>query len=148
VRVALDTNVMAYAEGVNGEPKKTEALNLIHRLPTQSTFLSVQVLGELFHVLVRKSNRSPDSAKKAILAWQDTFEIIETSREVLVAAMDLSMDHNFRLWDAVIFAAAAAADCRLLLTEDLQDGFTWHGVTVTNPFSTSKHDLLAALLRP
>ena len=148
MRVALDTNVIAYAEGVNGEPKKTEALNLIHRLPIQSTFISVQVLGELFYVLVRKSKRSPDSAKKAVLAWQDTFEIIETSREVLVSAMDLSVDHNFRLWDAVIFAAAAAANCRLLLSEDLQDGFTWQGVTVTNPFSTLKHDLLAALLRP
>jgi hypothetical protein len=28
----------------------------------------------------------------------------------------------------------------------MQEGFTWKGVTVTNPFATSKHELLAALL--
>ncbi len=30
--------------------------------------------------------------------------------------------------------SARAADCTLLLTEDMQDGFTWRGVTVRNPF--------------
>jgi len=29
-----------------------------------------------------------------------------------------------------------------------QEGFTWKGVTVTNPFSTPKHELLADLLGP
>jgi hypothetical protein len=28
----------------------------------------------------------------------------------------------------------------------MQEGFTWKGVTVTNPFAASKHGLLAALL--
>jgi predicted nucleic acid-binding protein len=144
--VALDTNILAYAEGVNGETKKKEALRIIERLPTDHTYMPVQVLGELFHVLVRKANRSPERAKAAILAWQDTFEVVETSREALTAAMDLSVDHDLRIWDAIIFAVAAAADCRLLLTEDLQDGFTWHGVTVANPFSSSQHELLAGLL--
>jgi hypothetical protein len=34
----------------------------------------------------------------------------------------------------------------LLLSEDLQEGFTWRGVTVTNPFASALHPLLAALL--
>ncbi len=50
------------------------------------------------------------------------------------------------IWDAVILSAAADARCRLLLSEDLQDGFTWRGVTVVNPFASSPHRLLAALL--
>jgi hypothetical protein len=41
----------------------------------------------------------------------------------------------------------AAGRCRLLLSEDLQEGFTWSGVTVTNPFSTSRHPLLEAMLK-
>jgi len=28
----------------------------------------------------------------------------------------------------------------------MQDGFTWSGVTVANPFATNPHPLLAALL--
>jgi predicted nucleic acid-binding protein len=34
----------------------------------------------------------------------------------------------------------------LLLSEDLQDGFTWRGVTVANPFGAAKRPLLAAML--
>jgi predicted nucleic acid-binding protein len=148
VRLALDTNILAYAEGVNGTPKKKVALEIIAKLPAGSTFLPVQVLGELFHVLVRKAGRPPDRARAAILSWQDAFPVIETSPAILVAATDLTARHSLGIWDAVIFAAAAAAGCRLLLSEDLQPGFTWNGVTVTNPFSPARHPLLAALLEP
>jgi predicted nucleic acid-binding protein len=148
VRLALDTNILAYAEGVNGAPRKKTALEIIAKLPANSTFLPVQVLGELFHVLVRKAGRSPERARAAILSWQDSFPLIETSPAVLVAAVDLAARHGVGVWDAVVFAAAAAAGCRLLLSEDLQSGFTWNGVTVTNPFSTSKHPLLEELLEP
>jgi Predicted nucleic-acid-binding protein, contains PIN domain len=55
MRIALDTNILAYAEGVNGPTRKRAALELIRKLPESSTFLSVQVLGELFRVLVGKA---------------------------------------------------------------------------------------------
>jgi predicted nucleic acid-binding protein len=47
-----------------------------------------------------------------------------------------------------VLAASAEAECRLLLSEDLQEGFTWRGVTVTNPFAAALHPMLAALLTP
>jgi predicted nucleic acid-binding protein len=146
MRVALDTNVLAYAEGVKGAAKKRAALEIIGKLPRGSTFLPVQVLGELFHVLVRKAGRSPERARAAILSWQDVFPLIETSPAVMLAATDLATHHRLGIWDAVILCAAAVAGCRLLLSEDLQEGFTWNGVTVTNPFSPEKHELLAGLL--
>lgn len=146
MRVALDTNILAYAEGVNGAPRKKSALHIVEKLPPESTFLPVQTLGELFHVLVRKAGRSPERARTAILSWQDTFPLIETSPAILLAAIDLAAHHRLGIWDAVIFSAAAVAGCRLLLSEDLQAGFTWNGVTVANPFSSSRHELLAALL--
>ena len=46
-----------------------------------------------------------------------------------------------------VAAASAEAECRLLLSEDLEEGFTWRGVTVTNPFAPTLHPLLASLLR-
>ena len=144
--VALDTNILACAEGTNGEPRKQEALELLSKLPQESTLLPVQTLGELFNVLVRKAGRSPAKARAAILNWGDAFPLIETSPAVLVAAADLATDHRLGIWDAVILSAAAEAGCRLLLTEDLQEGFTWSGVTVTNPFSPSRHALLDAWL--
>jgi predicted nucleic acid-binding protein len=146
MRVALDTNVLAYAEGVNDPAKKRTALGLLQRLPADAIVLPVQTLGELFHVLVRKVGRAPTDARRAILGWRDIFAVVETSSSVMLAAADLATDHRFSIWDAVVLSAAAEAGCRLLLSEDLQDGFTWNGVTVANPFTSSRHPLLDALL--
>jgi predicted nucleic acid-binding protein len=147
MRIALDTNILAYVEGVNGGAQKKIAAELIRKLPEASTFLPVQVLAELFRVLVRKARWSPAQARTAVLSWQDAFPLIETSPSVLLAAIDLAADHGLSIWDAVILAAAAAAGCRLLLSEDLQEGFTWSGVTVANPFAAKRHDLLASVLK-
>jgi predicted nucleic acid-binding protein len=146
VRVALDTNILAYAEGVNGAAMKRTALGLVEKLPEGAVLLPVQTLGELFNLLVRKARRAPAKARKAILSWKDAFPLIETSAGVMLAAADLATDHQLSIWDSVILSAAAEAGCRLLLSEDLQEGFTWNGVTVTNPFSASKHELLVGLL--
>lgn len=66
----------------------------------------------------------------------------------MVSAADLASDHGLAIWDSVVLASAADAGCRLLLSEDLQDGFTWRGVTVANPFALVLHPLLAALAGP
>jgi predicted nucleic acid-binding protein len=146
VRIAFDTNVLAYAEGINGAERRDAALALIRRLPHEAAVVPVQVLGELFNVLVRKGGKSRSDARDALLSWRDTFPVVETSPEVTLAAADLATDHRLGIWDAVILSAASQARCRLLLSEDLQEGFTWAGVTVVNPFSSLRHAMLNALL--
>jgi predicted nucleic acid-binding protein len=146
MNVAVDTNVLVYAEGLNGASKKTMALELLEALPPESTFLPVQTLGELFHVLVHKAGRSRGEAGAAILSWGDAFPLVESTADVLLSAADLAGAHRLGIWDAVILSAAADARCRLLLSEDLQEGFTWRGVTVTNPFGPSRHPMLEALI--
>jgi predicted nucleic acid-binding protein len=146
VKVALDTNVLAYAEGTNGNARRDQALALIERLPPDAIVLPVQTLGELFNVLVRKAKRRPARAHAALLSWQDTYPAVETSVTVMLSAADLAVSHALSIWDAVVLAASAEAGCRLLLSEDLQEGFTWRGVTITNPFALSPHPLLASLL--
>jgi predicted nucleic acid-binding protein len=147
LRVALDTNILVYAEGLNGEAKKQAALEVVQKLPQDLLVLPVQTLGELFHVLVRKAGRPAVDARSAILSWRDSFAVVETTAKVMTAATDLAAQHQLSIWDSVILSAAAEAGCRLLLSEDLQDGFTWNGVTVTNPFASSRHPLLAAMLQ-
>lgn len=146
MNVALDTNILAYIEGLDGASRKASAAELVASLPVGSTYIPVQVLGELFRVLVRKAKYKPASAQAAVLNFLDIFPSIETSSSVLTTAADLSVDHGLDIWDAIILAAAASAGCRLLLSEDMQEGFTWHGVTVANPFSAKRHDLLEELL--
>ena len=146
MKVALDTNLLVYAEGINGADKRAVVLDVLRRLPTDTAVIPVQVLGELFHVLVRKAGWSQARARSTLLSWRDAFAITDTTAEVMQAAVDLASDHHLAIWDAVILSAASQAGCRLLLSEDLQDGFTWGGVTVVNPFAASRHALLDALL--
>jgi len=146
MRVAFDTNVLVYAEGLNGTGRRDAALSLIRRLPQEAAVVPAQVLGELFTVLVRKGGKSRRDARDALLSWRDTFGVIETCADVMQAAADLATDHQLGIWDAVILSAASRSGCRLLLSEDFQAGFTWGGVTVVDPFSSPLHALLESLL--
>jgi predicted nucleic acid-binding protein len=146
MKLALDTNVPAYAECANGAAMREKALGLIEQLPVGTVVLPVQTLGELFNVLVRKVKRRPAHARTAVLSWRDAYPLVETSASVIVNATDLASDYGLTIWDSVVMAASAEAECRLLLSEDLQEGFTWRGVTVTNPFAPALHPLLASLL--
>jgi predicted nucleic acid-binding protein len=146
VRVALDTNILAYAEGVDGSERRRETLDLLARLPPGEVVIPVQALGELFNVLVRKAGRTRAKARNALLGWRDAFPVIETSPDVMVKAADLATDHRLGIWDAVILSAASLAGCRLLLSEDLHDGFVWGGVTIANPFAPKRNAVLEALL--
>ncbi|BAV52314.1 PilT protein domain-containing protein [Mesorhizobium loti] len=146
MKVALDTNVLAYAEGVNGAEKRDIVLELLRNLPQEAAIVPVQVLGELYNVLVRKAGRPSPEARDALLSWRDAFPVAATTHDVMMMAADLATDHRFSIWDAVVLSTASQTGCRLLLSEDLQDGFTWGGVTVVSPFASPRHALLDALL--
>ena len=148
MRVALDTNILAYAEGVNDKKKQKQSLEIVKRLSTTTVVLPVQVLGELFSLLVRKAGKTPAEARSAILNWRNAFnDLTDTSVGVLLAAVDLAQD-KVSFWDAVILSAAAESGCQILLSEDMQDGFVWKGVTVINPFKKPLPAILEAILDP
>ena len=147
MKIALDTNLLAYAEGTNGAAMRDSALDLIGRLPQDSVVVPVQALSELYNVLVKKAMRKPERARAAVLSWRDAYATADTSVAVMVNATELASAHRLSIWDSVILSAAAEAGCRLVLSEDLQEGFTWRGVTVTNPFARTRHLLLQAALK-
>jgi predicted nucleic acid-binding protein len=146
MRVALDTTILASAEGINDAGRRDQAIALTDRLAQLTVFIPVHVLGELFRVLVRKGGRSAAEARERVLGWSDSFALIETSQPILQAAIELADAHKFTIWDGIVLAAAAKAECRLLLSEDMHNGFSWHGVTIANPFSETPHPLFEAML--
>jgi predicted nucleic acid-binding protein len=147
MRIALDTNILAYAEGIGDAPRCAGAIRLIEQLPTELVLLPAQILGELFRVLTGKAKREAGLAREAIMTWADTFEVTDSSWSALQAAMDLTVDHGLQIRDALIMAVAAENHCRILLSEDLQSGFIWRGVTVVNPFTAPSSPLLDNILK-
>jgi predicted nucleic acid-binding protein len=118
----------------------------VQALAKSATLVPVQALGELYNVLVRKSGWSGEEARGAILTWRDAFSLAPTTGPAIVVAADLAADHRLGIWHSLMVAVAAEGDCRLLLSEDMQDGFSWRGVTIVNPFAPQRHPLLDALL--
>lgn len=146
MRVALDTNVLVYAEGLGDAVRCTLALQLIRDLKSETTLLPAQCLGELFRVLTGKQKQPSDQAEQIILMWADTFSVADSTWTAFQSAFDLARDHHLPIWDALILSVAAENKCRLLLSEDFNEGFTWRGVTVVNPFNQHTHPLLKQLM--
>jgi predicted nucleic acid-binding protein len=143
MRVALDTNVLAYAEGLGDAARCQSALELLTRLTPANVILPAQTLGELARILVSKARRSTEHARDAVLGWADGFPVADSTWTAFLTALDLQAHHPMQIWDALILSVASEQRCRVLLSEDLQDGFTWGGVTVVNPFSSKPLPLLS-----
>ena len=146
MRIALDTNILAYAEGIGDNARRQASLDLIRLLPPSLVVIPAQCLGELFRVLAGKAGHEASFTQKAILGWADAYETADSTWTAFQSAMDAVACHRLQIWDALILAVAAEQRCRLLLSEDMQHEFTWRGVTVVNPYQESKHPLLQALL--
>jgi len=144
--VSIDSNVLAYAEGTNDAHRQQIAIGILANLPLANTVIPAQVLGELFNVLTRKTRLPAAVARETITKLREMYIVADTSSEALDGAMELASDHAFSIWDAIILAVSASAGCRLLLSEDMQHGFEWRGVTVVNPFHPEPHPLLARAL--
>jgi predicted nucleic acid-binding protein len=146
MRTAIDTNILVYAEGVNGLDPRQAALNVLRRLPAAAALLPIQALGELYNVLIRKAGYATADARARLVGWSMSYPTAVTTRSALIAAADLAATHRIGIWDSIMIAVAAENGCQLLVSEDLQDGFIWSGLTVANPFAAAPHPLLTALL--
>jgi predicted nucleic acid-binding protein len=88
------------------------------KLPGDAGGLPAQVLGELSRVLTTKAKRSTLQARDAALAWADTFEVADSTWFAFQAALDLTVDHQLQMWDALILTVAAEQHCRIVISED------------------------------
>jgi predicted nucleic acid-binding protein len=148
VRISLDTNIFVYATGTSAEPKREIARDLIRRAARADCVLALQSLAEFFNVAIRRAGLKPDEAKVRINEWRAVFPIHAANFATLAAAIDAVRDHGLSFWDAMLWATVRDAGCRLLLTEDFQDGRKLDGVIFVNPFSTEGRAAINATLPP
>ena len=149
-RVAYDTSILVYLEAITRHPDDADKIKYarsMHRdVAAKATCIAPQqVLGELYNVLV-KSNGDRESARTRLHAFIEEFETAVADVATFANAIELATEHRLQFWDSLILATAASAGCSLLLSEDMQDGFAWRGVTVINPFAVKLHKRLARVL--
>jgi predicted nucleic acid-binding protein len=62
--------------------------------------------------------------------------VIAVDQSIVAAAMQIEARYQLSYWDALILAAALAAGCDTLCSEDMQDGQVFEGrLTIKNPFT-------------
>jgi predicted nucleic acid-binding protein len=144
--VFVDTNVFVYARHAHEVEKQPVAAQWIDRLWREQTGrTSIQVLSECYVTLMRRLEPAPPRGVawdyvRSLFAWNP--QPIE--EPVLHRAFEIEQRHRLNWWDCQIVASAQLQGCSVLLTEDLQDGAKFGGVTVRNPFTLSVSEELAA----
>jgi predicted nucleic acid-binding protein len=131
---ALDTNVILYAEGVNDELRRNIATQLILKMGAPDLVLPIQVIGEVASGLVKRKRLAKTEAAAVAQRWLSGSRTQATTAEIMEQALQLSAQHHFQIWDAVIISASAKAGVETLFSEDMQSGFSWNGLTIVNPF--------------
>ncbi len=130
----LDTNILLYAYDLDAPTKRAVALRWVEQGWTAlgETAISVQVLQEM-HVNLGKRGVPRGEATRIVRDFAD-WPVVDTTLELLSAALDEQARWRISLWDALILAAARVSGASELITEDLNHGQDYGGIRVLNPF--------------
>jgi len=132
----VDTNVLLYS--VSTDPAEAnKAAVAVELLADEGLCLSVQVLQEFYVEATRVTRSEPlphDDAVAFVETWQ-RFRVQEMSVALMRDTLAAARRWRVSYWDAAIIEAARMLECSELLTEDLNPGQVFDGVTVVNPFA-------------
>jgi predicted nucleic acid-binding protein len=132
IEAFFDTNVLIYAVALD-DPRSAQAEEIL----ASGGAISVQILSEFVSV----------ARRKLMMSWRDVAEALDAFRilcpsplpvtiEIHEAALKIAEKHGYGVYDALVIAAAIAAGCTTLYSEDFQDGQSIDGqLTIRNPFA-------------
>jgi predicted nucleic acid-binding protein len=145
--VFVDSNVLIYAVD-EANPRKHEAAMRWRSELWKSRLgrVSFQVLQEFYANVYRKWPAAREQARaevRNLLAWRP----LAINFKIMEDAWIIQDRYRISFWDSLIVAAAKAASCRYLLTEDLQADEDFDGVVVVNPYRSDPPEIPDASLR-
>ena len=138
---------MIYAEGLADDPRTGVAQNLLTKISPDQIIVPLQAVAETTRWLIKRAKQPIHLVTQSAIHWSASYRAQPTDLSVIMSAMQLLGQHGLQLFDCVIFAAAVEAGADILLSEDMQDGFKWQGVTIVNPFLLEPSPLLQKLIK-
>jgi len=144
-RIALDSNILIYAELEPDSDKGKRSIDLI-LCSAADGVIPVQVLGEYLRFVQRRAPDLLEDALRQLSVYEAIFFTPATTIGVIDTASALAQAHHMQLWDCVVCVASVQAGAKVLLTEDMQDGRTLDGLRLINPFVASNAGVLEALM--
>ncbi len=130
----LDTNVLIYAtsQAADHQPKRDAARRWVGR---SDWGVSTQVLMEFFaQARQAKHGLLPTAAQAFVERIAARRPVVPVDKDVVLDALALRHRHYLSHWDAAILCAARRLGASIVISEDMEAGRDYGGVTVLNPF--------------
>lgn len=147
MKCTFDTNVLVYAVAESPDARVDRARELLARCTrSPGAVLLLQSLAEFSHVAMRKFGIEAAEVRHRVSVWRRIIPVHAAAADDLLLALDLVRNHRLAFWDAMMCAAAGRAGIQYLLSEDMQDGRRFGGLTVVNPFRPKNAALIDRIL--
>lgn len=135
MRLSVDSNILVYLVDRRNPARQASALEIIRGLGTADSRLTLQALAEFRLVSVRKRIVTADEARTRHARLLELFGApISASLGSMERAVLAWESGRFSFWDAMLLAAAGAAGCDAVISEDMHDGAVLDSVRVIAAF--------------
>ena len=125
----IDSSVILYL--LSGDPAKADRAEAILG---EGGIISVQVLNEIVSICSHKLKMPWEEIDSVLLAVKAACNVFPLTVESHEKAVEISRRYKISFHDAHIFASAILSGSETVLSEDMQDGMSIDGVTISNPF--------------
>ena len=136
-RVFVDTNILVYSRDSHEPEKQFKAREVLNHLWRKHTgCISTQVCSEYYVTVTGKLQHRLSEEE----AWEDLEDLeswnpIPIDMKCLRVARRVQARYKISWLDALIIAAASVGQCTTILSEDLNPGRQYLGMTVINPLN-------------
>ncbi len=124
----FDTNVLLYLLSADAKADQVESLLAVGGV------VSVQVLNEFVSIAFRKLKMKWPEIREILATIRAICEVIPMTVETHETGLTIAERYGFSFYDSLILSAAIQAECRVVYSEDMQDGQIVQSVTIRNPF--------------
>ena len=118
-RAFIDTNIFIYIQRTD-EPNKTKISENV--IDFFDCFASTQVLNETCNILTRKYPAPKEKVKRVLHSIQESCTMVTVTNDYPARALDYQSKYSISYFDALMVVAALDANCKYLISEDMQDG--------------------------
>ena len=115
----IDTNIFIYIQRTD-EPNKTKIAE--KAIEFFDCIVSTQILNEVCNILTKKYPSTKEKIKRVLQSIQDNCATVTVTNDYPAKALDYHSKYSVSYYDALIIVAALEADCKFLISEDMQDG--------------------------
>lgn len=127
----IDSNVLLYL--LSADAEKADRAEAIVQAGGR---ISVQVLNEITSVARRKLAMPWTEVNEVVTLIQSLCPVEALTLGTHDKGRQIAERYGFSVYDAMIVAAALLSDCKILYSEDMQDGMLIEqGLRICNPFA-------------